>query len=152
QYGLHLVENAAGFTFDDGLQCFRTTLVGHMHHVEAGLGVELFKCQLRARAYAGGGEVILAGIRLHFSDEFFHRVHVDHIGVDRQDVGDIHQRGDGREVLFDVEGQFLVDGGIDPMSGGCTAKQGVAVRIGTCPGGGGQVAACGGAVINEDGG
>src|SRR5690606_38474939 len=101
--------------------------------------------------YAGGGEVILAGIRLHFSDEFFHRVHVDHIGVDRQDVGDIHQRGDGREVLFDVEGQFLVDGGIDPMSGGCTEKQGVAVRIGTCHGGGGQIAACAGAVINDDG-
>ena len=123
-------------------------LVGHVHHVEAGLGVELGEREVRAGAVAGRGVVVLAGIGLHLVDEFLQRGGVDHLRVHGEHVGDVDQRRDRREVGLDVERQLLVERGVDAVRGRGAEQEGVAVGLGLRHGLGGDVAAGAGPVVD----
>ena len=69
EHGLHLGEAAADLARHHGLDGLGAALVGHVHHVEAGDGIELGEAQVRAGAVAGRAVVELAGRRLHRGDE-----------------------------------------------------------------------------------
>ena len=120
-----------------------------MNHVQSGARDELGEREVRAGAVAGGGVVVLAGIRLHLVDELAQRVRVDHRRVHRQHVGDVHQRRDRREVRLDVEGKLLVERGVDAVRGRGAEQQRVAVGLGLRHCVGGEVAAGAGAVVHH---
>ena len=151
QHGLHLVHDAAGLAAQHRGDGFGAALVGHMHHVQAQTRVELGKRHMGACAIAGGGIVVLAGMGLDLVNELLEVLDVDHIGIDGQHIGHVHQRSDGHEVGLHVERQFLVERGIAAMGGGGAEVDGVAIGLGT----GHELAAdiAGGAalVVNDDG-
>ena len=92
---------------DHVLQRGRGALVGHVHDIDLGLGLEQFAGQMRGRAIAGRGEIELAGLRLGERDQLLQRFR-RHVRIDHQDIGLRADQRDRHEILLRAVGELFV--------------------------------------------
>ena len=90
------------------------------HHLEQLAGGVL------RRADAGRAEVDLSGIGLGIGDEF-RDVFGGQIGIDLHDQRHVHDVGDRRDVLREIEAEMGVERGVDRI-GRAAQQEGVAIR------------------------
>ena len=103
----------------------RGAAVRHVGQLHPGHRHEQFAREVDRRAVAGRRQVDLVRIGLGVGDEFRDRFR-RHVGVDLHHIGNARDAGDRRDIAYEIERQFLIQRGVDAISG-IDEKEGIAI-------------------------
>jgi hypothetical protein len=121
-----VVEHQLDLPAEQVLHRGRAALVGHVHHVDLGLGFEQLAGKMAGAPVAARAERELARIRLRITDQLGDRIG-RHRRIQHQHVRRNRDQGDRREVLDRVVRHLAVQADVDRVRRQCALEDRVAV-------------------------